>query len=537
MGGVAGATVRADGKYTSLAPELNVSHVCRLWRRVAHSTPALWAVFLHDGSRTPRISLERLKQSISLSRNSPIEFGFKFLGFSEEGRRDEEEALRLILPEIHRCRALHIISNDDTGIAAFHDAVENIQAPMLESFTLSLDRCHEREDWESYDSVDITSWDTATFGRAPLTSLRMDGTGLSYMGPRLENIKDLRLEGPGNETSDPAIFWPSCIEQILTLPNLEVLSIANIECRDPYPKVADRPWVITAGSLKHFRYARHGGFDELTHYFLTSVSAPLLETLTLDDFLVFMCPVRYSPQDRFPSLHTLSLHNPSSLSFPIGERNDETISFQGFLSTTQHIKHLVISYAHSNYTKHVAGQPMYDGGPLFLSEIARYAESSPFWSNLETIALDVTSRDIATNLQRLVTAFPQARNILLPERHHATDAARNLVLPNTMKITVLGEKEPIIPAHPWSHWSNMEQDPFGRRPLVERMVSHPFFCTPRVFCLRLLMFAISICQGNVLSWRLRCLYLGHFLKTWVHEIRSIAFVLHKYLIGCTARRC
>lgn len=400
-----------------------------------------------------------------------IEFGFKFLGLSEDGRRDQEEVLRLILPEIRRCRALHIVSEDNAGMDDFRDAVEEMETPVLESFTLSLDRCYERKGWGNFDdNIEISEWDASAFWEAPLTSLRMDGTGLRYLGPPLDCIRDLRLEGL--YSSDLTKFLEPCFQQILALPNLEVLSIVNINFQYPRPDVESVPTLVEAKSLKHFRYRRHVRHDEIGCWFLTVVVAPLLETLTLDDFEVYGIPFRLSPTDRFPSLHTLTLHNPLSVTV-LNPTLDETYPFRGFMSCTQHIKHLLVSVAHPG--RHVLqrqSDPCRLIDSIFLAEIVRHAESSPFWGKLETISLDVTTRDIADNLQKLVAVFPHStRDLKIPERHLATDAARSLNTPKTMKISKLGDFEAIVPAHPWSHWPTMERDPFGRRPLAERIVS------------------------------------------------------------------
>ncbi|KAF5311470.1 hypothetical protein D9611_011637 [Ephemerocybe angulata] len=295
-------------KNPGIDTQVHISHVCKLWRDISLSLLPLWSLFRYRFVKSLQhcIPLRRLEIYLERSKDYPLDLWFNLFldGDYNNGKASAESSswphilklLALILPHIHRIRELHITAPDG-GINDFLSHLEKASAPALEFLTIVGER--------KRDLFKGSKWSPNIFlGGAPrLKYLRSDDAQFSR--PPLQSIVQLRLEQRAENIQGRPTFSLSLLEEILTLPHLEILSMWGDFLRiEPAILAQTRPR-IEAKKLKHLRC--DGFLTLLPQYFLSHVKAPALETITFSCFHFTDTSPAGPPVNDFPSLHTLVL--------------------------------------------------------------------------------------------------------------------------------------------------------------------------------------------------------------------------------------
>ncbi|KAF6758188.1 hypothetical protein DFP72DRAFT_888298 [Ephemerocybe angulata] len=449
-----GDASRVTGKSQALAGEIVVTHVCGLWRELALSTPSLWNIFQHDGLRGC-VSLERLRAYIERSRNLPLELFFHFTTTGEDGSTDDLEdgknaleMFNLVAANQHRCRQLHIFTENEEILYYFQDYFQDVSAPMLEAFTLCADKSIEYvEDWDQFEDW-IWDWDPNAFlsGSRALKYVRLDRLGLNFVGPNLNSVVELRLEANPDPDHLPSltIDYP-VFNGLLALPNIETLSIWGLMFKVGMEFGAE-PRFIQAKSLKHFRLSARGWIG---HYFLSNVSAPSLETITLETHL-FTARGLARTGHFFPSLHTLALIDPYHL--PTADSR-----FLEIMEVTRKIKRLVLSDADYPRTHSMNIKS------LFLTMMAKLGEApGNIWPELEEATLSTTIEDLENNCPQIIQAHPNLKRLLVTPGCLDETTTTRWSVPETVRVEGIDKADPLIPVYWRPGPTSLEsaQDPF-----------------------------------------------------------------------------
>lgn len=439
---------RATGVPQNPLAEVAITHVCGLWRRLALSTPSVWNAFYYDGSLATRIPLDRLEAYLERSGSYPLELWFNFTGSGEGWEVEHLKLLKLASPHIHRCRVFQVLSDNDTSINELQQILQNASAPMLEHLAI----CPDQE-LNSDQQTLMQQWIPNIFlpGTPSLAYLRLDETSFESFRPSFTSVVQLRLEKRAAfnpNTMDQGIF-----DQILNLPHLEALSVWGYFIAISRAAHNARGHLIKARRLKNCRL--DGTSELLLPYFLSHVSAPLLETLTMASIFLHE-PLITRDVDLFPSLHTLAIVRPVTLdSIAVANLID-------YMSVTKNIKRFVFS--------------AYPTIP-FLAE--RFAERvSPdlkarlqeTWSNVEEATINVISRALHVSYKPCAYGFRNLKTLRIPKasvgaiQTNEQWAVEWSSLQESIGFTIeaIDEGDPILPFYwpPGSDWLDTEPDPF-----------------------------------------------------------------------------
>ncbi|KAF6758244.1 hypothetical protein DFP72DRAFT_1043808 [Ephemerocybe angulata] len=288
--------------------QVHISHVCKHWRDISLSLLPLWSLFRYCYIEELQhcVPSRRLEIYLERSKDYPLDLWFNLFldGDYGNGKASAESSswpevlqlLTLILPHIHRIRELHITAPDGK-INDFLSRLENASAPILEFLTIVGEK--KREPFRGL------KWSPNVFlGGAPrLKYLRSDDARFSR--PPLQSIVQLRLEQRAEFIQGRPAFSLSLLEEILTLPHLEILSMWGDFLRIERTVLAQARPKIETKKLKHLRC--DGLLSLLPQYFLSHVEAPVLETITFSCFNFTDTSPAGPPVNDFPSLHTLVL--------------------------------------------------------------------------------------------------------------------------------------------------------------------------------------------------------------------------------------
>ncbi|KAF5324777.1 hypothetical protein D9611_004061 [Ephemerocybe angulata] len=430
---------RATGRPSNPLPEVTITHVCGLWRRVALAMSSMWNVFCYDGSVALRVPLDRLEAYLERSKEYPLELWFSFTG-AGEGWTEQFDMLRMVIPHMHHCRVLHILSDDDSPIEDLYVDLEKVSAPMLEVFAMCPDKTFPIQ--FDLQQTGMNEWSPTTlFGAPSLKYLRLDTTSFDKIRPPLDTIVDLRLERRRiHHAATPYWFEASMLDHILSLPNLETLSLwrVYVDITDP---AYNRHAPVRARSLKHFRC--DGALDFVPHYFLSNVSAPALESITIDSFIIGRRELRDN-DNVFPSLHTLVLNKP--FNYP-----PEPARLFGMMKTTRNAKHLVLSL----------DDPRHDH-TRFLDHMAEAVILCDAWSGLEQLTLNMRSRTLEPGYRQLMQGLPKLSKMRVPQLCLDDMKENNWELPARVGLEVLEDSKAVLPLS-WPagpSWLDIEEDPF-----------------------------------------------------------------------------
>ncbi|KAG6917526.1 hypothetical protein DXG01_002158 [Tephrocybe rancida] len=190
------------------APLIKASSTCTYWRKIALSSPDLWAAV------EPRLGLEYLRTVIPRSRDHPLivsHWGLN-LGFV---------STKLILQQMHRVRELsfdHLCAwNSSCSVDKIARELTASYAPILESFDLRV--CNGRQD---------RHLSTNAFSTGSIHKIRLANCIFSPSGT-LRHLTELTLEDMNNTGPEFSTVW----EILQNSPNLEHLALRNAFQVDP----------------------------------------------------------------------------------------------------------------------------------------------------------------------------------------------------------------------------------------------------------------------------------------------------------------
>lgn len=317
---------RAIGVPQNPLTEVVITHMCGLWRRPALSTPSFWNVFCYDSSMANRIPLDRLVAYLERSCSYPLELWFKFTGSGECWVAKHIKMLGCVSSQIHRWRVFQVLSDSDTPIDEFQKDLKNASAPLLEHLAI----CPDQE-LKAVQGT-LVQWvpNLLLSGSPSLVYLRLDETSFDNFRPSYTSVVQLRFEK--RATFNPKSVERSMFDEVLALPHLEGLSVWGFFIRISREAHGSRGPLIKSRRLKNCRLDSGSG-ELLLPYFLSHVSAPALETLTMGSFWLNE-PLIKRDVDRFPSLHTLAI---------VTAEPQDIVNLVDYMTITRSIRRFVLS--------------------------------------------------------------------------------------------------------------------------------------------------------------------------------------------------
>ena len=362
---------REEDQITVHLTEVAISHVCQQWRSTAIGLPILWSSFYYHGPSATYATLRRFEIYLERSKSNTLELGLDF----RQPIRDCElnvAVLDMALTVVSRWRLVSISSLGT--IPNFK--LKELYAPHLEHLAVYSSLLLE-------SGVNLASKDGIgprifAEGAPRLKSVWFDTSASALYLPPLSAVTTLRLENKLN-----LIFSLDTLRAILTLPNLENLSMFNTWCKNANlmkGRVEGIP-LIPMERLKHLRLS-----DSVpVLHLLKIVRAPLLETIISKHILSSGndCHAQGAVYS-FPSLTSLVLFDTTFVS-PDPLRN--------FMEMMSAVRHLAIIDSNPRVIMGVLGKMPSD------------QNSSPVWPHLETLTIDSTSNDTDTLIEDFLPIF------------------------------------------------------------------------------------------------------------------------------------
>ncbi|KAF5324593.1 hypothetical protein D9611_004082 [Ephemerocybe angulata] len=294
--------VQRNGKANGVrATEVTMSHVCSRWRDIALTLPPLWNVFQHCQARS-RSSVqsteERLRAYLERSGDLPFDLWIDFTTKRNLRGHRLLSLLHIVIPHLHRCRVLHLLSDQNHPLHEFQKSLATASVPLLEVCAICPDYL------SPLGHIERSQPNIFKNGAPSLKYLRLDETTLLSIRPPLDSVVCLRIERRRAKAS--AWIPNSILDTILSLPNLQTLSIsANVFHLQG--KGGSTPTErIMAKKLENLRSAD----ATLTAYILSHTSTPSLRSLTLQNFDLNEGSMTLPDELDFLSLRTLTLTNP-----------------------------------------------------------------------------------------------------------------------------------------------------------------------------------------------------------------------------------
>ncbi|KAJ3509957.1 hypothetical protein NMY22_g16123 [Coprinellus aureogranulatus] len=306
---------KATGVPTHPLPEVVVSHICRRWRRLALSIPTLWNFFRFDGKRDLhcRVPLDRLEAYLERSQDKP--FDLRLYPADDHDERSREADLvyasaSLCNKPAYRLRICRLQTDVEGMLDELPVSGGREPTPTLQALTVV-----QPQAWDEIPDYDLQpTWRRNIFnGEAPrLKYVHLDGSSIARFQPPLDTVVHLRLESSFQPTPS-CRFNSKVLNYILTLPHIETLSVKgaffHLDEDDPSTES------VQSSSLRHFRCdepeALMGQVPLGVEYFLTHVSAPALQSITLEEIRSLRYQKDWNQPDpaSFPSLHALALQH------------------------------------------------------------------------------------------------------------------------------------------------------------------------------------------------------------------------------------
>lgn len=204
-------------------PELTISHVCREWRSVAIGLPFLWSSFCYRGQLATPATLDRFKVYLDRSKSNTLELWLDLRRTTPDHQLCSA-MLDQAMAVVCRWRIVSIFS-DSTEIVDWFE-FKNLHAPNLEHLTLHLNFDHP-------ELVLMSPEPQFTAEGAPkLTSAWLHVSTPFFGLPPISTVTTLRIEVQRENESPTLLFSLAALRAILTLPNLENLSVVEASSHD-----------------------------------------------------------------------------------------------------------------------------------------------------------------------------------------------------------------------------------------------------------------------------------------------------------------
>ena len=313
---------------------------------------------------------------------------------TDHSNREEQKSLasRAFCDQAHRVRLCRLQTNDE-GLN-FELSQTQSAAPMLQALSMV------KQDKSIYDYSDEpqSKWTPYIFtdGTPKLKYVHLDGASIGWFTPPLDSVVHLRLESKEEEPC--ANFTAAVLDSILSLAHLESLSIRGNFFELSAEETGSK--AIHSISLKHLRCDDVDSDGSKTHvldYFLSNVSAPLLQSITFEDAESHAekgAWPQFEPEC-FPSLRILAFRRP-------GLYVDE---LKPLLTSMPSVQHFIWS-----------------GGYDCVKGLVDMGEQGLF-PRLQQITIDGTVSHSAATRQKLLSAFPNFTTLKVREKY--ADALRS----------------------------------------------------------------------------------------------------------------
>ncbi|KAG8926620.1 hypothetical protein FRC01_008625 [Tulasnella sp. 417] len=201
------------------------SHVCRLWRQHALSTPSFWT---NLEFRKKKPHFERYHVWLERANGAPYDMVIDRRPFQKESVKHTKETIRLIIPNIATLRTLVVKRVPHKILRIIFDRLANMSAPQLQKLTVKSSR---RTSWSSEGTPSKWKFKPFIQGEAPsLRELNLDGINPSYTINRFKNLQHVRLKWSGvfgglNATAHDHV---RSVQELLTiLPNLKYILMSD----------------------------------------------------------------------------------------------------------------------------------------------------------------------------------------------------------------------------------------------------------------------------------------------------------------------
>ncbi|KAF6758207.1 hypothetical protein DFP72DRAFT_1167602 [Ephemerocybe angulata] len=443
--------VSRETGYITTPAETTITHVCGYWRQLAISTPDLWNVFQYSALRSKQRPLDRLEVYLKRSKDQPFDLWLDLCDIDTvPGRSNTSDIWRLLKQHSDRWRVFHVVSDENTLFGNFHEELENVSAPNLEILGLCPD-ASPHDQWGPL-VLNVATWTPNVLLQSQaLKYVRLDTGSFYDLRPPLTSVVELRIENRYYDGFRTAVLTTEFIDSLFRLPNLEVLSVFNMDLVIPDEALPVTRPRIEAKRLQHFR-CTWDLTNNLGSYFLLHADAPCLESYTITDLYLgienqhFPFSRSETDEDPFPSLQTVAFLGASVDAGSV----DHLLEM---MTTMKNVKHFVLSTAANS-------QPNERQFPLYL---AAHGVEAGAWPGLEKLTFNADHPTLHDALEPLVKGFPKLNKLSVPQK--TFDSVRPEVrerLPRAIELGALEDTDPLIPLYwyPCGEWLDSEFDPF-----------------------------------------------------------------------------
>jgi len=384
--------------------ELILSHVCRQWRSTALELSFLWSSFYYHGPSATPATLNRFEVYLNRSKSNRLELWLDL----RETTPDQQlwAMLDQTIAVVSRWWVVSIFSNSTEIASRLKSKLKALYAPNLEHLTLHLHL-------KNPDTSMITSIEPQfiTEGAPKLTSVWLDVSTSSFCLPPISILTTLRIEFQEMDNFSTFLFSSAALRFILTLPNLENLSVVEVESRDGPNGMGNA--TIVMNRLRHLRIKDSPAVFQL----LPTIRAPILETLVLRDAWINFRPdsttnIHVPNVYSFPSLASLSLNDVSC-------RPGHSMRY--FTLMTSAVRQINVAHT-TSYGTH--GVLRYIVEQLSTEVIV--------WPHLENLICDLGRVDLdsANTLLKIVMQKSHTAGLTLRVSEFGMKAVKELILPD-----------------------------------------------------------------------------------------------------------
>ncbi|KAJ7368767.1 hypothetical protein DFH08DRAFT_32833 [Mycena albidolilacea] len=240
----------------SEAPLL-LTHVCRAWRQIAISTPALWATFdINDMWGLPRIA-EITQAWFGRARKCPLTVSIRGNLPTNDTLGDFMDTFRRHSREVHFLE-LQLDLPDFYTISS--DSLEVFDFPMLQKLSISV------EDSSGEDPADFAP--LVRFNNVPL----LHEVLISVAGPSFVVLPWQQL----TKFTGKSYYAEECLDAIRLMPNLVDCAFSAFEERDGG---MDRLEAVSHPNMQHLTLLATGSYPPYSANILRLLTFPALQTL------------------------------------------------------------------------------------------------------------------------------------------------------------------------------------------------------------------------------------------------------------------
>ncbi|KAJ3813565.1 hypothetical protein EV368DRAFT_85358 [Lentinula lateritia] len=270
---------------SSLGSATTLTHVCRMWRQIALSSPALW-VTLTVPHLTPQIAsnvFQRLGQ-VKTAIGIPLEFNINLRRstdvHNEEFQQLSSDLVNASIAHVHRWKSFSLCCEDELFTAGIHKELfhEVSEAPRLE--TLKFAFSVQNAEWSP------SPWLLSLLHAAPVLrylQLQLPSLSVRALSPlSLSHLESLTLDLP---TVTPAalLFLLGDVAPNLKVCHVNVAGLVNFETDEDDPHSAYATSMVVHSCLEVFeiRLSR-GASPEAMSQLFDNLTLPIVREVLLE---------------------------------------------------------------------------------------------------------------------------------------------------------------------------------------------------------------------------------------------------------------